>query len=356
MAKDDPKAHAGLSAALFPHSGLSDEGLGRILSFFERLTLFVPWHMRGPVIQGAEGAFLRVSHPPESMTPVADFRSLLSEYGNWMTFHDLKGYTPLLRANLAKPPEEPTTQAIRGELRTRERGEASRDQDPFTGWHLLLHLNRQMEEREEEASGVLRALRLGGSPLREAVGEETVGGLFDDLPPFDANPLQEPHALGRVCEAWFGLFGGSLRKEDLLLTRNPHLLTHLSELWEEYRGEEHGREHSVVWLWPDLSGIDPGGPAPERKRVFQDERAGALKDALRDFQRDPGQGLSGLQKASGGLDRAWVQRYSPRILRFSTRHFPRRPEGSPEPEGKTLASVLDRVIIHVEEAPGHEDT
>lgn len=349
MSEDDHPERAGFNAVLFPHSGLSEEGLGRILSFFENLTLFLPWHMDPPGIEGEETDPVQVVNPPEHMKPVTGFKGLLSEYRNWTTHNDLKGYTPLLRASLRDPQGEPTTQAIREALRPGERGKVSREPDDFTRWHLMLHLNRLMEEQEEEASSVLTALREGGSPLRGVVEEETEGGLFDDLPPFDSGPLTEPYDLEQVCEAWFGLFGETLREQDHLVTLNRHLLGHLSGTWEERYGAESLKGCMVTWLWPDLSGIGLAALAQERSRLFLDGRAGEVRSALQDFRKVPGEGLSRLKTTSRGLDRSWVHRYSPRILRFSVRYFPRFPEESLDRKGKALENVRDRVIIHVGE-------
>lgn len=144
---------------------------------------------------------------------MAGFKGLLSEYKSWMTQNYLKGYTPFLRARLAGRQEEPTTQEIREALRPRQRETYPSGADDFTKWDLVLHLNRLMEEQEEEASRVLTALRDGSSPLRGVLEEETEEGLFDDLPPFESSPLAGPQDLERVCKAWFGLLGGRSRSK-----------------------------------------------------------------------------------------------------------------------------------------------
>ncbi|MEW6668101.1 MAG: hypothetical protein AB1512_23050 [Thermodesulfobacteriota bacterium] len=356
MPENDHPEKAGLHAVLFPHSGLSEEGLGRILSFFEHLTLFLPWHMEEPEIEGGGMGCLKVVRPPEAMKPVTGFRGLLSEYRRWMADNDLRGYTPLLRASLGGGRQaEPTTQEIREALRPGPGGNPTRAPDEFTRWHLVLHLYRLMEEQEEEASRVLAALRERSSPLRGVIEEEAEEGLFDDLPPFEPNRIEEPQELERVCEAWFGLFAGMLLERDLLVTRNRRLFAYLSGSWQERYGAEGLDAHPVSWLWPDLFGIGIEALGRERSRVFQDECARELRRAFKEFRKGPGGGFSGLRRASGRLDRSWVHRYSPRVLRVSMIHFPRLPEGSLYPKAKALGNVLDRPIIHVEGAPGGED-
>ena len=355
MSENDHTELPGLRAVLFPHSGLSEEGSGRILSFFETLTLFLPWYMEPPETGCGEAGIVRAVNPPEHLKPVAGFRGLLSEYKSWMTHNYLKGYTPLLRASLAGRQEEPTAQEIREALRPGETAEPIHGPDDFTRWHLVLHLNRSMEEQQEEASGILTALREGSSPLRGVVEEETEEGLFDDLPPFESTSLAGPQDLERVCEAWFGLFGAALGKQDFLVTLNRHLLAHLSDRWEERYGEGCLSKYSATWLWPDLSGIGVEALARERSRIFQDGMAGDLKNALLDFPKDPGEGFSRLKVASAGLDRSWVQQFYPKALRLSMTHFPRISKETPDPKDKTLANIQDRAIVLIEEIPDHEN-
>jgi hypothetical protein len=279
---------------------------------------------------------------------------LLSECKSWMTHNYLKGYTPLLRARLADRPDEPTTQEIREALRPQDAGRPSPDQDEFTKWHLVLHLNRSMEEQEEEATGILSALRQGNSPLKGVVEEEAGEGLFDDLPPSEPSPLAEPQDLERVSEAWFRLFGGALGKQDPLVTLNRHLLAHLSDRWEQRYGEGCLNKYSATWLWPDLSGIGLDALARERSRVFQDGRAGDLKSALRDFRKDAVEGFSKLRESCAGLTRSWVQESSPRVLRLTMTCFPCISEENPDPKGRTLANIQDRAIVLVEQVSPHE--
>ncbi|MBN1106575.1 MAG: hypothetical protein JXL84_24445 [Deltaproteobacteria bacterium] len=355
MPENEQSGWAGFHSVLFPHSGLSRDGLRRILSFFSHLTLFLPWQMDPPDIDPEVTGAVRLVNPPPRLKPVAGFRGLLSEYKTWMVHNELRGYNRLLRASLAGREEGPTTQEIREMLRPGETGRSFAGRDDSTRWHLVLHLNRQMEEQEEEASRVLTSLREGSSPLRGVVEEETEEGFFDDLPPFDSTSLAGPQALEPVWESWFGLFGGELRKQDLLVTLNRRLLLHLSDLWTGYYGEERRPGDAITWHWPDLSGEGLDALVRERKRIFQDGRAGDLQNALLDFQKDPGEGYARLMGASAVLDRSWVLRYSPRALRFSLRFFPGFSGESPVPKGKTLENFGDRTILFVTQVSGHEN-
>jgi hypothetical protein len=354
MSENDHPERPGLRAVLFPHSGLSEEGARRILSFFETLILFLPWYMEPPEIAQGKAGVARAVYPPEHLKPIPGFKGLLSECKSWMTHNYLKGYTPLLRARLAGRQDEPTTQEIREALRPGEKGEPIQGPDEFTKWHLVLHLNRSMEEQEEEATGILSALRQGNSPLKGVVEEEAVEGLFDDLPPSEPSPLAGPQDLEPVCEAWFGLFGGALGKQDPLVTLNSRLLPYLSDRWEERYGEGCLNKYSATWLWPDLSGIGLDALARERRRVFQDEKAGALICALRDIPKDPVEGHSRLKAASAGLCGSWVQQFSPRVLRLTMTCFPCISEENPDPKGRTLANIQDRAIVLVEQVSPHE--
>jgi hypothetical protein len=80
-----------------------------------------------------------------------------------------------------------------------------------------------------------------------------------------------------------------------------------------------------------------------------------LQRALLDFQKEPGEDFSRLKGASARLDRSWVQRYSPRALRFSLRSFPGFSGEFPDLKAKALEKIRDRTILFVEHVSRHEN-
>ncbi|MCJ7594289.1 MAG: hypothetical protein MUO52_05905, partial [Desulfobacterales bacterium] len=237
-----------LPAIVFPYSSLPEKGIKRILSFFGPLTIFRPWFLDRPpsALEGGESGLVRVLRPPADLKPKGDFKALLSGYKGWMNASPDKSTIAFLKAGGGRADPEDTTWEIRGALR--QKGDAGKppEEDPSLKWHLLLHLAQEVEDGRRDADQVLEALREKGSPLRGAVEEEDLQGLFTDLPEIDADLVLGDSLLGQVYEAWFSLFKGHLKGHDLLVTMDHHIMEHVSDLWEEYGDWERGAPETTA--------------------------------------------------------------------------------------------------------------
>jgi len=226
MTTDDMKEMKNQRVILFPHSYLPGTAKERIVSSFAGLTVCEPWYMeKAGDARGGDGR-IDILHPHEDMKPPKDFMKLLAEYRVWMSQN--RGYTP--------PPVgagEDATWEIRHTLRHTGKDVRESVEAQALKWHLILHLERELEENRTSADEMLLQVKTEKSPLAEALGEATPpNGFFDDLAPLDSPPSIEERHLKQVLSAWFGLFGSSLPRDGTLLTMAPEVFDYSAELFE----------------------------------------------------------------------------------------------------------------------------
>jgi len=168
---------------------------------------------------------ITILRPPEDLKPPQDLRKRLSEYRLWMSQN--QGYTPLLTGG-----GEDATWEIRHSLRQTEKEVHEPVEEQALKGHLILHLERELEEDRTSADEMLLRVKAEKSPLAEALGEAHPSyGLFDDLPLSDSRPSIGKRHLRQVLGAWFGLFGGSLPDGGSLLTIAPDVLSYAADLF-----------------------------------------------------------------------------------------------------------------------------
>ena len=213
------------TAILFPHSYLPGFAKERILSSFDSITICQPWYMESAAGTENNDNRITIVRPPEDLKPPEDSRQILSEYRLWLTQN--QGYTPLPAVG-----GENATWEIRRALRQTGKEVREPVEEPALQWHLVLHLERELEENRTSADEMLLRVKAKRSPLAEALGEANPShGLFDDLPLSNSHfSIGERH-LSHVLGAWFGLFGRSLPDGGNLLTIAPDVLSYAAELF-----------------------------------------------------------------------------------------------------------------------------
>lgn len=213
------------TAILFPHSYLPGSARDRILSSFGSITVCQPWYMGSAAGTESNDGRITIVRPPEELKPPEDFRELLSEYRLWMNQN--QGYTPLPTGG-----GEDATWEIRRALRQTGKGVREPVEEQALKWHLVLHLERKLEEDRTSAYEMLLRVKEERSPLAEALGEANPShGLFDDLPLSDSHPPIGERHLSHVLGAWFGLFGRSIPDDGSFLTIAPEVLSYAAELF-----------------------------------------------------------------------------------------------------------------------------
>jgi hypothetical protein len=221
------------SAILCPDSSVPEKTLKALLSFFTSVKICRPWFMEGPVPL-LHGGAVEILHPPDDLKPSGEFKKLLAEYRAWIrTSHD-KGFDAFLAFKEQTSHGEEKTWEIRGELRRKEdRSDEERRRNALK-WNLLLHLAHEIREEGKEAEDLLKALKGKDSPLKGLIEEEEVPGPLSDMPEREGSPLLSEASMSQVLEAWFSLFEGRLRGEEILLTLNAGVFQYLCDTWEEW--------------------------------------------------------------------------------------------------------------------------
>lgn len=262
-----------MRAILFPHSYVKDAGAIKILAPFEGLTICQPWFVKTsvPPAELEEGSFVHILRPPVNLEPRGGFMALLSEYKLWIRQNYDKGYATSFNVTQEMRPAESTPWEVRQMIRPVKEDPSATLQERSLKWHLILHLDRELEENRAEAEEMLKRVRLKKSPLEEALGDSTLlHGLFDDLPESEMYAFISGHHLRHVFEAWTGLFGEYLPSHGPLITFDRNVMDYAMEVFQAssepeesiYRDLLLGQDHVTIKHFPGISGdgnaeIDP---------------------------------------------------------------------------------------------------
>jgi hypothetical protein len=242
------------TAILFPHSYVPGFARDRILSSFGSITVCQPWYMEPAAGTEENDGRITIVRPPEDLKPPDDIRKILSEYRLWMSQN--QGYSPLPAGG-----GEDATWEIRHALRQTGKEDSEPVEEQSLKWHLVLHLERELEENRTSADEMLLRVKAERSPLAETIEEVNPShGLFDDLPlPSSHLSIGERH-LSPVLSAWFALFGQSLPDSGSLVTIAPDVLSYAADLFgigfSEPSGEDGTSSFTTIHL-PRSSGDSP---------------------------------------------------------------------------------------------------
>ena len=322
-------------AILFPHCNVSEANLKRVLSFFEKVTLFQPWFLEKlPPMAKEWRGLIEVANPREDFRPEEGFRGLLAEYKQWMrnNYEKIPASFALDREETDSP-----TWEIRSMIRNVGKPGGVDQRAKSLKWHFSLHLAEEMEEEQQSAGNLLRSIKGLDSPLRGALEDEDVPGFLGDLP--QGVHFFSEERLAQILEAWFALFGEKVRDHDPFVTTNPRVMNYLSEIWEEFSSETEGsRPASFTLVSPDLSSLMQQDFLEKREALFKDD---VRRKVLADFFRDPeanfprGKDL-GKTPESGSGHLRWTFSY---FSRHGGRKIPTRYEFIKRLSGKTVGFV-----------------
>ena len=240
MTADHNEKMKARTAILFPHSYLPEFARDRVLSYFGSIIICRPWYMESAADTESNDQLITILHPPEDLKPPEDLRKILSEYRLWMSQN--QGYSPLPAGG-----GEDATWKIRHALRQTGKEVREPVEELALKWHLVLHLERELEENRTSADEMLLRVKSERSPLAEAIEDGNPShGLFDDLPLANSQLSIGERHISPVLKAWFGLFGRSLPEEGTLVTIAPDILSYAADLFgsglPELSGED-GRSH-----------------------------------------------------------------------------------------------------------------
>ena len=223
------------SLMLFPHSFITVEKLKKINTLASSLTICQPWFMDTPIPFRDENDFSRVNilRPSTDLKPENDFKKLFTQYQTWAMQNRDKDYSGFLIAFQEMNTEDKAWD-IRKMIRKPGATAETDTEEQALKWHLVLHLAREIEENLQEVEGMLYRLKQEGSPLRDALEDESATkDLFDDMPLSDTNSLFSEHHISQVIEAWFGLFGEHVSDGKLLITLDRKVLDYVTGIFDD---------------------------------------------------------------------------------------------------------------------------
>ena len=222
---------------IFPPLGLDQQMLDRASLLFGAIGICIPWYMDEPIGKkgNATTPVYPIFRPPEERKPSECFPKMLQEYRVWMRAHVGRSASIFLSTERENRENDESSWEIRKMVRKGVQSEAAEQQKhEILKWHLMLHLAAQLEQEQEKAEHALRQTMQFGSPLKEALGEETDGTDFlADLSPQLLRPKSEVEQVEEICYAWLGLFGERVQKAALLVTFSKEIFQFLSTLFEE---------------------------------------------------------------------------------------------------------------------------
>jgi len=223
-----------LQAAIFPHASISEENLKKVLSLFEKVTLFQPWFMeKTPSFAGDSPHTVQVVNPPERLKPGEHFRTLLAEYRQWVQGSRGIGL-PAFLAFARERFQNPAVYEIRGMIRTMGKPVEEDQTAQALQCHLTLHLAEELEEEQKTAQALLHAATRLDPPLRGAIEGEDGPGLLGGAAGLERESFFTEDRLAQILDAWFCLFGEKVPDRVPLITTEPQVMQFLRETWEEF--------------------------------------------------------------------------------------------------------------------------
>jgi hypothetical protein len=338
-----------LPAIVFPHADLPEPTVKKILSFFGPLTVFQPWFMdRSIFASGAnEANGVQVLRPPENLKPEKGFLTRLSEYRHWIEQNSDRGYTEFLQVTQDKNLTENTTWEIRQMIRRGRRQTLAPQEDLALKWHLILHLAQDVEDQKLEADKALKALKERDVLLKGIVEDsENMESLLGDLSPFESEPKGDEYRLRLILEAWIALFGGYLKKNDLLVTSSGQVMGYVTDLWRESQNDDQEEGLAPIrFSFPNLSQRSLEDLIETKEIHLNDERIRKLKAHL----LVPSKNASKLKVLARELEAFCPWEGSEGLLNIVVTYLLPLPETGQVPIGKILKALENKTLVLVED-------
>jgi hypothetical protein len=290
------------SVVLFPHTGLEEIQMKRVLSFFDAIILCIPWYMEPPpwIAPPKREGLIHVKRPEGAMKPEASFPSLLAEYRKWARENLNRGFTPDYGARWDPDSFIENTWKIRQTVRGDDKGDQIRRARRVLKWHLELHLARELEEMQTEAAALLAASHEKGSPLKvlfEGDLDDQEKEVSDSAFGLDLKQRN----LSQILVAWFGLFETRVRENPLWLTWDEEVWNTLSQGDDGKTGQGE-MDLTFRTQWPDLSCCHRDELINIKKRLFHREPFPELRKRVAHFGVKPSSDKDDLDRLMKEVD------------------------------------------------------
>ena len=296
------------------------------MTLFGSLTIFLPWHMEksSTLKDFADRQNIKFITPPETLKPREEFKSLLSEYHNWIECNQDKSYMEILKRNQSHRTNEDTTWEIRHLMKQMGKGVAAPEEDRVFNWHLTLHLANEIENQRMQADRLLRTLK-DRKPLLDgsAEGVDSSVNPLKDLPSFTPDTmLHESHIL-KIMDAWFGLFGEYLVDNEIFITLDHRILDYIIETWNATTFNDESIADLILrFRMPELSHHNSNEQVDSRHISIESDKLNLLRRHISNICEDPSANIHSIAAWSKDfkLPTSYESQY--RFIDISLIHFP----------------------------------
>jgi hypothetical protein len=337
-----------MSIHLFPHSHCPESIIKKVISFFGPIRAYMPWMMKIPDV--LKDISIEISRPPEYLKPGNFFMAMLAEYQTWAERNHDRNYIELLKFGTADRSTDNKTWEIRKMLGRAVESPSVREKDVIR-WHLILHLAGDIEEKRLETDRLLGELKYKKAPLNGSIEDSSdMKDLLTDLDALGDESVPDDTHLRHIFEAWFGLFGGYLDKNELLITYNRKVMDYLAEQWNALCPESVSTiKPDIGFNMPDLSNHTPDVQGKIRTENAVEKISEEIKYIIASLGENPAHKLIALDKLSHKLDIASQRALSKRALRLTVRYlFPIKDKSLSEAD-MVLRHFFNQTVILIEE-------
>jgi len=298
---------------LFPHAYLPEPALRKLIFFFGPARIYQPWFLNPP------GFFknfeLELVYPPEDLKPAGDFKAILANYHSWAEQNLDRSIKETAKFRYKAYQEDNTTWDIRRLLRGTNLPVRDINGEGRTlKRHLLMHLASDMERQQFELMDMMGKLKQRTPVLAGALNEpgEAKGIFADADDDVRTSVLPDNPNLLSLLDAWFGLFSGYLKQNDLLVTCSRPVMDYISSQWDErIEGVKTADSHSFSFRLSDLS-----------SEGYKEGDVMKIRELILKFGEDPDRYMNELLLLRKKIEAIIPQESSKGILEFQVRKVP----------------------------------
>lgn len=337
-----------MSIHLFPHSHCPESIIKKIISFFGPVRVYLPWMMETPDL--FNNMSIEISKPPACLKPRKFLMSMFAEYRNWVERNHDRNYLELIKLGLPGKLTDNKTWEIRQMLGHTVEPHSAKE-EKIIRWHLLLHLAGDIEEKRMETDKMLKALKEKKAPLDGSIENSgDIKDLLGDLHDLGTESVLNDQTIRQIFKAWFGLFGGYLNENEVLITYSRQVMDYLAERWDALCfANLSAISPAIVFNVPDLSNHAPDIQNQIKRENNIDEILKEIKDLVTSIGKNPTHNLIALDKLSKKLDNSIQWTLSNKALRCTLKYlYPIQDKGLAESD-KILRRFFNQTIMLVEE-------
>ncbi len=333
---------------LFPHSHLPESLAEKIVSFLGPFTVYRPWMMESsfPI----KDISIKILNPPAGLKPHESLKTILSEYKNWMERHRDRSYLEIIKSGRDSGLEDNKTWEIR-QMLGRKLQSVSVQGEQVSRWHLILHLEGDIEKQRIAADDILKSLKYKRSPLDGSIEKPwDMQILLGDLSDLGTEELLKDRNLKQILEAWFGLFGGHIKENELFLTYDRQIMSYINQRWDAV-GDADGLLNSPVieFKVPCLSAYGPYAGDQPRSDPQIDKILREMKGLILSMGETPEDNMRSLKTLSKTLVDFFPSESWDRALRCTVKYLCPIPDEMILQGENILRHLFNQSIIFAEE-------